>query len=127
MNSWLLFPTEQYTRDLKQYAKKHPYEYVAIAANLGTYYDTLKNVNNPLQVKSGFIHKESDGIKAIDRKGGYKKVKPAETRLYIHPDVETKTLYLLKIGDKNSQKKDMRYCREHVKKIRKGASNAKKI
>ena len=128
MENWLLFPTEQYKRDVKKYAKKHPHEHKAITGNLDTYYRTLRELGHPMQIKAGFIHRESDGIKAIDQKGGKRKIKLEETRLYVYPDVTSKTLYLLKIGSKSSQKKiDTKFCRNFVKKIQKGDNHVKKV
>lgn len=90
-------------------------------SNLDKYFTALKELNNPLQIKAGFIHKEPSGIKAIDQKGGGQKVRLKQTRLYVYPDITTKTLYLLTIGDKTSQKReDVKFSQEYVKGIRKG-------
>ena len=122
LSSWVSFPTSQYKRDSKKYSKKKLNEYVAVINNLDTYYKALKDIGNPMQIKSGFIHKEPDGIKAIDQKGGGQKVKLCETRLYVYQEQETKILYLLKIGDKQSQRKiDIKFCREFVKNLRRKA------
>jgi hypothetical protein len=52
-------------------------------------------------------------------KGGKRKVKLQQTRLYVYPDIQDKSLYLLAIGDKNSQKKDIQFCIDTVKQIKK--------
>ena len=72
-----------------------------------------------MQVTAGFIHNEPDGIIALDQKGGKQKVKLQQTRLYIFPNVEAKILYLLLIGSKQSQGKDINYCRKFVRKFKK--------
>jgi hypothetical protein len=36
-----------------------------------------------------------------------------------YPDVDTKTLYLLAIGDKNTQHEDVQFCKECVTELRK--------
>jgi hypothetical protein len=116
MGEWTLETTDVYLRRHKYYEKKHPHELAAMIGNLDAYFETLNKVNNPLQVKAGFIHNEPDGIKGIDQKGGGQKVKLKQTRLYVFPNSSDKTLYLLTIGDKSSQRDDINFCREYVRK-----------
>jgi len=75
MGVWQIEPTDKYERKLRWYEKKYPNELLAVLNNLDTYFKTLQLTGNPLQVKAGFIHDESNGIKAIDQKGGDKKSK----------------------------------------------------
>lgn len=116
MEEWTIETTDTYERRHEHYEKKHSHELVAVTGNLDTYFKTLNEVNNPLQVRGGFIHSESDGIKAIDQKGGGQKIKLQQTRLYVYPDTSNKTLYLLTIGDKSTQRDDINLCREYVRK-----------
>lgn len=116
MDPWVLEVTETYERRYKEYEKKHPNELVAVANNLDSYFKALNRFGHPLQVKAGFIHDEPEGIKAVDQKGGGQKVKLQQTRLYIYPDLNTRTVHVLTMGDKSSQKEDIKFCREHVKK-----------
>ncbi len=116
MGEWTIETTDVYERRHEQYEKKHPHELAAVTGNLDTYFKTLNEVNNPLQVRGGFIHDEPDGIKAIDQKGGGQKMKLQQTRLYVYPDTSNKTLYLLTIGDKGTQRDDINLCREYVRK-----------
>ncbi len=116
MDEWSQEPTETYRCKHEYYEKKYPRELAAAEGNLDTYFKTLSEGINPLQIKAGFIHHEPEGIKAIDQKGGRQKVKLQQTRLYIYPDVPTKTLFLLTIGDKQTQRDDIKFCREHVRK-----------
>jgi hypothetical protein len=120
MSNWRLNYTDKYERDFKQYEKKHPDELIAVINNLDFYFSTLGEVENPGLIKSGFIHPESHGIIAIDQRGGKRKVKLQQTRLYVYPSIQDKTLYLLAIGDKNSQKRDIQFCIDTVKQIKKG-------
>lgn len=115
MEEWALEPTDTYQRRVEYYEKKHPHELAAVMGNLDTYFKTLTKLNNPLQIKAGFIHHASDGIKEIDQKGGRQKVKLQQTRLYVFPDTSNKTLYLLTIGDKNTQRDDINFCRKYVR------------
>ena len=123
MGEWYLQNTNQYSRDFGEYEKKHPNELAAIITNFNCYFETLRDLGNPLQVTHGFIHHEPEGIKAIDQKGGCKKNKLQQTRLYIFPHIETKTLYLLGIGNKTAQKEDIKKCRDFVRKIKAGGES----
>ncbi|NTU73937.1 hypothetical protein HGB07_07325, partial [Candidatus Roizmanbacteria bacterium] len=69
----------------------------------------------------GFIHHEPNGVKAIDQKGAIKKGmgKPKEARLYTFPDTDAYILYLITVGDKNSQTTDIRDCTQFVKDLKK--------
>ena len=115
MPDWTTETTDKYERSYKKYARKRPNELKVVLDNLDTYFRTLVKLGNPLQIKAGFIHHEPKGIKAIDQKGGGQKVKLKQTRLYIYPNLENKILYLLIIGDKTSQRDDLKYCLEFVK------------
>ena len=121
MPNWKLNITDKCERDFKQYEKKHPDELKAVANNLDSYFSALNELGNSNLIKAGFIHPESHGIIAIDQKGGKKrKIKLQQTRLYIYPDIQNKILYLLAIGNKNSQKMDIKFCIDVVKQIKKG-------
>ncbi|PIW61358.1 MAG: hypothetical protein COW13_03365 [Candidatus Omnitrophica bacterium CG12_big_fil_rev_8_21_14_0_65_50_5] len=68
---------------------------------------------HPQFVVAGYIHDEGKGIRAIDQRGGGKG-KLQQTRLYVYPDIETKVLYLITIGDKQSQKDDIKQSADFV-------------
>ena len=119
--SWNIISTDKYERRYKQYEKKHPNELKAILNNLDTYQKTLNLLNHPKLINAGFIHPEPKGIIAIDQKGGSQKVKLKQTRLYLYPDSENKIVHLLTIGDKNTQKEDILFCKNEVEKIRGGS------
>jgi len=118
MAGWKLNFTDKYSRIYKQYEKKYPNELTAVLSNLDFYFEALNKLGNSMLIKAGYIHPELNGIIAIDQKGGKKKVKLKQTRLYIYPDTQNKVLYLLTIGDKNSQKMDIKFCVNTVKQIR---------
>ena len=120
MQEWNIEYTDVFERSLKWYQKKHPYELTAVLNNLDTYLETLKMVGNPLQIKAEFIHAEPEGVMALDQKGGKQTVKLKQTRLYVFPFVESKILYVFCIGDKQSQREDIKYCQSTVKKIKRG-------
>lgn len=80
---WTLRPTDEYSRRLRQFSKKHPRELQAMLDNLDTYLQTLQAGVHPRQVRHGFTHDETHGAIAIDQKGT--KGKPTQTRLYVLP------------------------------------------
>jgi len=124
MSFWNIEPTEKFSRKYKLFEKKHEDELIAMWNNLDTYLKTLQKTDNPLVVTGGYIHPEKKGIVAIDQKKADRKLK--EVRLYIYPDKKTKKLFLLTIGDKNSQKDDIKYSMDCVNLIQ-GGSNEEEI
>jgi hypothetical protein len=78
--------------------------------------DTLMNALNQgaklEQTKFGFMHYEPRGIIAIDQKRGGGGLK--ETRLYTYPAKTTQIMHVITIGDKSTQKADIRYSCEFV-------------
>jgi hypothetical protein len=114
---WKLVPTDEYERRHKRYEKNHPRELLAVLDNLDTYFKSLEAGVKPPQIKHGFMHSEPLGVVAIDQKGGGKNL--AQTRLYVYPDTEAETLYVMTLGDKRSQKADIATCRTFVTELRK--------
>lgn len=113
---WQIEPTAKFRSKFNRYKKKHPNEVKAALNNLDTYLHTLNAVDNPLLVKGGWIHPEPKGVIAIDQKGGKGKLR--QTRLYLYAEPENKVVHLLTIGDKNTQKNDIKDCATFVKQIR---------
>ena len=85
--------------------------------NLDTYMRTLNMGVKPGFIQAGFIHREPHGVIAIDQKGA--KGSPKQTRLYIYAFEVGNILYLITIGDKNAQKRDIQDCRQFVTSMRK--------
>ena len=113
---WQLEPQPGYEKRLKRFVKKHRREALAVLNNLDTFLKALQAGARVQQVKLGCIHPEPLGVLAIDQKGGGVGLK--QTRLYIYPDENSQTLYLLTLGDKQSQKKDIQFCSEWVRNFR---------
>jgi hypothetical protein len=109
---WTLEPTEEYGRRHKRYSKDHPRELTAVLDNLDTFLGALKAGAKVQHARFGFIHVEQHGVLAIDQKGGGKSL--AQTRLYVYPDADTETLYILTLGDKRSQHQDIKTCNNFV-------------
>ena len=109
---WKLQPEYDYEKRVKKWPKKHRRELQAMHDNLDTFVGAL-NAGAPVeQVKFGFIHAEPKGIKAIDQRGAGAGVK--QTRLYIFPDMRTRIVHLIVVGDKNSQRADIKRATEFV-------------
>jgi hypothetical protein len=116
--AWQIEQSEMFKSRFRKFQKNRPNEAEAVFDNLDTYFRTLQSVGNPLQVKAGFIHDESDGIKAIDQRGGGKNL--TQTRLYIYPEVERQILHIISIGTKTDQKSDVNECRDYIKPLKSG-------
>ncbi|MEW5895638.1 MAG: hypothetical protein AB1650_07790 [Candidatus Omnitrophota bacterium] len=113
MTEWLMEPTDTYVRAYKWHEKKKPSELIAVLDNLDRYFKIISHGTHPQFVVLGCIHDEGKGIRAIDQKGGGKG-KLRQTRLYVYPDIDQKILYLITIGDKNSQKDDVKLSADFV-------------
>ena len=104
---WLVSPTPTFVRTAQHYEKKHPDELAATLANLEQrYLPRLRHARHPGLVHAGCLHHEGRGVIAIDQSGQGRNL--SETRLYAYPDDRTRTLQLLLIGDKSTQKRDLR-------------------
>ena len=113
MADWNIEALETYERAHKHYEKKHPNELAAVLDNLDRYFKALRNGVHPQFIVAGYIHDEPKGIKALDQKGGGKG-KMKQARLYVYPYLGVKVLYLITIGDKASQREDIRLCSDFV-------------
>ena len=112
MADWHIEALDTYERVHKQYEKKCPNELAAVLDNLDRYFKIISNGVHPQFIVAGYIHNEPKGVKALDQRGSKGKLK--QTRLYIYPDIDSKKLYLLTIGDKGSQREDIRMCSDFV-------------
>ena len=102
-------------RDQKWYEKKRPDELAAIFRNLQRYLCLLNVSKNSKSVESGYLHKEPGGVVAIDQKGFRGNLQ--ETRLYTYAVDETNTVYLITMGNKESQHSDIEYSKAFVQSL----------
>ncbi len=118
---WVIQESEFFEKKFSQFRKNNKGIDQLLTNNLDTYFNTLKSGSLPINIQAGFIHKEPKGIKAIDQKGGERKGMgtPKQARLYIFPDTDTYILYLITVGDKNSQKSDIKDCVDFVTDLKK--------
>lgn len=119
---WEPARAEGFENNFKKFDKKHPNETEAVLTNLQTALDVLNETNRVQKVRElNFARKEPDGIIAFDSKGVKRErtgTKLKATRLYVYAVEINRTLYLLRIGDKDSQRKDLITCRNAVRKIK---------
>jgi len=119
---WELEKAEGFENCFKKFSKKHGAEAMAVMANLETFHCVLSETNNVQGAKLlNFVRKEPDGIIALDSRGAPKEKKGTKlkaTRLYVYAIEVNSTLYLLRIGDKDSQAQDLKTCKKMVKKLR---------
>jgi len=124
---WGLEKATGFESRLKKFSKKHEVETSAAFSNLQTYVDVLNETDN-LQAanQQPFVHAEPDGMVAIDQRGAHIERttgKLKATRLYVYAAVINQTVYLLGIGDKDSQKQDLQTFSKKMKQIIKGLGN----
>ncbi len=116
MPEWVFETTELFERRFRQYKKKHPQETAATLNNLETYRQALSAGVERSRIQAGFIHREPQGVVAIDQQGA--KGGTHETRLYTYAVEIDCVLHLITMGDKNSQKRDLKDCRSIVSSLR---------
>jgi len=119
---WGITKATGFDNQYKKFIKKHENEASAAMSNLETYLAILQETNNVQTAnKQPFVHSEPENMVAIDQRG-VKREKNTDklkaTRLYVYAAVINQTVYLLGIGDKDSQKKDIETCRKKVKQIK---------
>lgn len=118
---WKSAKAERFENCLRKYAKKHLAEANAVLANLETAFAVLMETNSVQKIRElNFARKEPDGIIALDSRGAKRErtgTKLKATRLYVYAVEINSTLYLLRIGDKDSQVQDLKTCRKIVRKI----------
>jgi hypothetical protein len=116
---WHFEPTTQWRKDVRFYEKKHPNELAAVLRNLERYGKQLNIAANSRSIAAGYLHAEPLGILAIDQKGGGGNLQ--ETRFYTYADDVEKVVYLITIGNKDSQAGDIALSKEFVGTLRQKA------
>jgi hypothetical protein len=116
---WELSNEYAQSNKFKKYGKRHPDETASCLVNLDSIQQILKD-GNALGTKlfPSFFRPEATtgGAYRIGQTG----VKGAkESRLYVFPCPHTKVIYILTIGDKDEQKRDLSWVRETVAQIKK--------
>ncbi len=103
---WEPAKAEGFENSFKKFDRKHPAEAEAVLANLQTALDVLNETNSVQKIRElNFARKEPEGIIPLDSRGTKRKrtgTKLKATRLYIYAVEINSTLYLLRVGDKDS-------------------------
>lgn len=110
---WHLEPTDLYLRRQEEFKKKRPKQLLAVLRNLARYQQMLDEQPIARLVSAGFIHPEGRGIVALTQQGFKPKQPP--TRLYLYPAQDSKMVYLITIGDKDTQSQDIQDCNEFIR------------
>lgn len=113
MTAWTIQKSPFFAGRWERYEKNHPAECIAMMDNLDRFLVALNSGVPLLQIRGGFIHQEPAGIKALDQPGGQGKLK--QSRLYVYPDGKRRTLHVISVGDKSSQKRDIQEARDYVR------------
>ena len=99
----------------KKYAKKHRAEYESCFENLDRVMEVLSKGHAWGSFQLGFLRSEGDGVFRIGQTG----VPHArETRLYVYVDADQCQIFLLTIGDKDSQQDDLLQAKAIAQTIR---------
>lgn len=115
---WIIEYTDGFESRFKKHSRKYPGETARAFEHLLAYLDDLNKGINPLQMHGRGVRREPNGSISFDESGGGSD--PHPTRLYAFPDQENEILWVITIGDKNTQKRrDIPDCRSFIKTLRK--------
>ena len=110
--NWTLITKTQ----AKKVRKNHQAEFESCTANIGT---IQKYLNMGLKLgsnlKFGFFRSEGGGVYRI---GQSNVPSPKETRIYLYFDEDSKIIYVVGMGFKDGQSKDINEAKKLLKKIR---------
>jgi hypothetical protein len=112
---WDYEPTDEFSRRVKRFAKDHPRELTAVMTNLDRVQKSLREGANPFHLPLGCIHGEQRGVLAVDQKGGGKNLMQA--RLYIYLDRDSKMIHVITLGDKGTQRADVKFSSDFVESL----------
>ncbi|NCD23332.1 MAG: hypothetical protein EOL90_10395 [Spartobacteria bacterium] len=124
---WKTEPYIGFENQYKKFIESHECEAKAAMNNVETYLSVLQATGNIARANmQPFVHPEPEGMIAIDQRGvkiDKKHGKLKATRLYVYAAIVSETVYLLGIGDKDSQRLDIQNCRKKAQEIKKGEQN----
>ena len=113
---WTILPSNLFLRKKKWFEKKDKDVMVAVMMNFARVFSAL---NDGVQLgevrKWGKVRGGGDrGLLEIDQRG---RGKLPEARLYVYPHVETRTLYFITMGYKDTQDTDLKDCKRYIDKL----------
>ncbi len=121
---WKFERDTEFDRQLRKWPKKHKRELLAMIDNLDTLAEAL---NGGLRIEQAkrhfrFVHGNySLGFISIDQRGPGSGKK--QTRLYAYADEDNEVLHQLTLGDKDSQKHNVAFCKDWVERFLKTTQN----
>ena len=99
----------------KKFNKQHPEEYASCFANLNKIKGILESGHCVNNFKVGFFRAEGSGLYRIGQTG----IPSAkESRLYISIDEAERKIYILGIGTKETQQKDIIDAKKQIQKMK---------
>lgn len=101
--------------EFKRFAKKRQREYDSLFANLDKIMVLLRCGNKIGGFQVGFLRSEAEGVFRIGQTGV---ANAKESRLYVYPDEQSCSMYVLHIGTKETQHDDINASKAIVKAIR---------
>jgi hypothetical protein len=113
---WQIKVSDEYERRLKRFSKIRPNEVTFTLVNLAFFESALNEGAAPQDIRVSFVHAEPGGVLAITERGAGKNATPL--RLYVYPDDALRTLYLITLGDKKTQRDDIQFCKKSLEFIR---------
>jgi len=112
---WLIDIAYANPGKFKKFEGKYGREYVSLFANLERVLRILREGRKIGSFQIGFFRSEGDGVYRIGQTG----VPSAqESRLYVCPNEQNHTMYVLTIGTKDRQSDDIDEAKTLVKKIK---------
>lgn len=114
-SDWSISDAHLTASRLKKFYRNHPNETESMLSNLDQQLQVLNSnrARSLLRFETTHCHREREGLYAMDQSGGRGS---KECRLYFYPDDKTRTLFILDIGTKESQPKDVPRLQGYIKK-----------
>ncbi len=120
--NWAFEATHASKNQFVKFNKNHPDEYASLFANLAKIQGLLRSGHKVGGFHVNFFRSEGHEVYRIGQTG----VPGAlESRLYVYPDSESKTLHILEIGEKSGQQADIKSAKKKVVEIQKQKSAGK--
>lgn len=115
--AWEIEEAEGFAPKYRRYSRKYPAATVQALENLQAYLEALRDGTPVLQITGVRIRSEGQGVVAFDESGGARNMRL--TRLYAYPEAEAETLWVITIGDKETQsRRDLPDCREFMRDLK---------
>ena len=115
VNLWIVDAEYATKSQFKKFYKKHPAEYSSCFTNLDKVKSLLDSGYKLKEFKLGFFRSEGQSLYRVGQSGV---VGAKETRLYLYLYEYRKTIYVLSIGTKETQRQDIKNAKQLIKKMK---------